>query len=121
MLTSIFSRQQRFTQASAFPLSSHFYLSVYIAVLQVKDYEDRNYNPSISFDTAFHKPPAARPAGFFRKPTRANSVKLPKRGANCTSLLREPNTVDKLSRRLFPLAYALYLSIYFAVYFFADI
>ena len=76
----------------------------------------------MSFDTAFQKPSAARePAGFFRKTTRTNSVRLPKRSANCTSLLREPNTVDKLSRRMFPLAYALFLSIYFSVYFFADV
>lgn len=99
-----------------------FLTSCLYSVLQVKDYEEKDYNPSMSFDTAFQKTPAARgPAGFFRKPTRTNSVKLPKRGANCTSLLREPNTVDKLSRRLFPLAYALFLSIYFSVYFFADV
>ena len=119
-MTLILLRHQRdLFRSQYFPCVSNVLL---IAVLQVKDYEGKNYNLSMSFDTAFQEPPAARePVGFFRKSTRTNSVKLPKRGANCTSLLREPNTVDKLSRRLFPLAYALFLSIYFAVYFFADV
>ncbi|XP_078379327.1 gamma-aminobutyric acid receptor subunit beta-like [Oculina patagonica] len=77
-----------------------------------------NYHPSLSFTTVFSKSSTSR---LFRKPARANSVNLPKHASRPFNFRREPCTIDKHSRKLFPLAYALYLSIYFAVYCFADV
>ncbi|KAL9963419.1 hypothetical protein ACROYT_G026929 [Oculina patagonica] len=85
--------------------------------LKAKEREE-NYNPSLSFTTVFSKSTASR---FFRKPARVDSVKFPKHVSRPFSFRREPCSIDRHSRKLFPLAYALYLSIYFAIYFFADV